>query len=331
MGRTERRFSQPAGKFLVENALREMMRYERAAQSDQHVKKRRSAIAGSCVRTTRESASTRVARRSLSFRMASRCSVRPASASRRGSRRAQPVPAGVWLEAAHRAIWRSRSIARALQAADSQIDRLPSPMRVLGDNADEIALDLSKNGFASRANLSALEATHRHVNWHPDRHKRVFDQPAGRRGKSYAHERDETAALAGVSIWPTSQIRDRYDVLYQNGSCGAGGSRFRNTLRLDLCGFAQIHGIRRRCVCALSRIGSGSSDDTRRQLDLAHSDALEPPLQLRQHVPSAVPAANRLIACTVRVWPMRSTRPMRCSSRIGFQGSSRLMTSRQVP
>ena len=88
MGRTERRFSQPAGKFLVENALREMMRDERAAQSDQHVK-RRSAIAGSCVSTTRESASTRVARRSLSLRMASRC-VSPSSLLLQCSRVEEP-------------------------------------------------------------------------------------------------------------------------------------------------------------------------------------------------------------------------------------------------
>ena len=44
---------------------------------------------------------------------------------------------------------------------------------------------------------------------------------------------------------------------------------------------------------------------------------------------SPVPAATRWKAWTRRRCPMRSTRPMRCSSRIGFHGSSRLMTSRQ--
>ena len=44
---------------------------------------------------------------------------------------------------------------------------------------------------------------------------------------------------------------------------------------------------------------------------------------------SPVPPAIRWKAWTVRRWPMRSTRPMRCSSRIGFHGSSRLTTSRQ--
>ncbi len=53
--------------------------------------------------------------------------------------------------------------------------------------------------------------------------------------------------------------------------------------------------------------------------------------RLASTVRSAVPSANRLMACTVRVWPMRSTRPMRCSRRIGFHGSSRLTTSLQVP
>ena len=42
--------------------------------------------------------------------------------------------------------------------------------------------------------------------------------------------------------------------------------------------------------------------------------------RLASTVRSAVPSAKRLMACTVRVWPMRSTRPMRCSRRIGFHG-----------
>ena len=75
LGSRERGFAEPAGEFLLQNSLGEVVRYERAAQPREH-RMRSMTSSGSCARRTLESASSRSVRASLSRRMASRRSSR---------------------------------------------------------------------------------------------------------------------------------------------------------------------------------------------------------------------------------------------------------------
>ena len=77
------------------------------------------------------------------------------------------------------------------------------------------------------------------------------------------------------------------------------------------------------CSVHSGRLQSGSGAPTRTRACRTR------PASRSSRSVSPVPSATRCTTCTRRCWPMRSTRPTRCSSRIGFHGSSRLITMRQ--